>query len=322
MGYDIFAGWGVETTWGTPVARTTFGRVFEDSAFDEENPREVVTLVDNRDASRIFNQARKATASIVVPVLYAGQVRLWEYALGKATKSGVGPWTYTFDLDDKPFTRSGSPAALVGLTLEGHLDLPDAALGSFVLAGGRIGSFGASLRANEEPKATFGFVGKEMPQAAKTASPTFPDYDLDTVKYSEISIDFGSGAEAIYGIDFEVDNALRDDKIELGNSTISAPRARGKRAVTGTIDREWLTKTQYDLFRSGATASVVVTCTGAGGRSLKFDFAKIVYTGKTPPIQEGEEQDYQLSFRSLRHATKGALQVVLVSPTEDVAVTT
>lgn len=313
MGYNAFVGWAEESVWATLVARAQFGRPYEDSTPEHMIPREPEAILGYRDPERVFEKAQSGRLDIVVPLVYDGCGKLLKHCFGSVADAGADPYTHTFTLDDKPFTRATTP--LVGLSAEAHLDLPDSGYESLLLHGGRVASFGTALRVNEEIKLRAALIGQKCISGAKTASPTFPDYDSHKVKPSQIVVELDSTEYEVAGIEFECDNALRSDRAHLGGSYIAEPRGQGKRGITGTIDLPWeaspSAKTIYDKFISGAEAAIVVTCTGPTNHSMVFRFPAVVLEGKTPGFQEGEDQDWQIAFRALRDdGTYGALEIV------------
>ena len=118
------------------------------------------------------------------------------------------------------------------------------------------------------------------------------------------------------GLDWTVNNNLRDDKKGLGQQYILAPRARGRREITGRIEKEWLSKTHYDKLIAGTTAAILVTCTGSGPNVMTFRWANVFFEGETPGVEEeGEDQDHVLTFRAYHDATYNAFQIVETNDT-------
>lgn len=316
MGYDVFVGFGDEAAWGTPVARTEFHRSYEDSRLQHEKPQNPYEYLGDRDAQTPFFQAERGAGNVVIPLVYDGMQLLMKHCMGVKVDAGAGPYTHTYTLDNAPFTRTASP--LVGLTTELHYALPDSSLESFLLYGGRVRSFGSNFRVNEETKLNVDMVGQRVVQAQKSAAPTFPDYASagvsPLVKFTQIAVTIdGAGSQVIYGLEWSCNNNLRDDKVELGGQYISAPRAQGKREITGTLEKEWLSKAHYDKFIAGSTAAIIATGTGPGNMAIEVRFPNVFYTGETPSLQEAEEQDQSLPFTAYDDATHGAMKITLTN---------
>jgi len=312
--YDGYFSWGVETVWGTAVARTQHARAYAGTNLKHEKPSQPLSFLADRDADAPFFLAERGVGTFEVPLVYDGNGLLLEHAMGAATvDAGASPFTHTHSLDNNPYTRAAAPH--IGLTFEHHVAAPDAALESFVLHGGRVASFGMSFSRNEEVRMTGALIGQKVLQAAKTASPTYPDYDSAAasplVKPTQIALTIGgSGSTVVNSADFTCNNGLNDSRAHIGSQFISEPRAVGKRDITGTINLEWLTKTEYDKFVAGTASALIITCTGTGTDTLVITLANIFYNGETPSGEEGETLDYNLPFKAYDDDTTGALHIV------------
>lgn len=315
MAYNQYVCWGEEATWATEVARTIFARPYEDSTLKHEKPQQVQEWLGDRDPSSPFYQAERGVGNIVIPLTYTQSEIFLKHCFGKMTTAGAGPYTHTMDVDNLPFTRS-SPAALKGLSVELMLGLPDTNEEALLLTGGRVRSFGSTFRPNEEIKLTADLVGKQVTLGPDTASPTFPDYDgNDIVKFNQIAITIDGGSEDIYGLEWTCNNNLRDDRAIMGSQYIAEPRAQGRREISGTIELDWADNSLYDKFISGASAVILATATGPGNLQMVFRWNNVRFTGETPGLQHGEEQDYSLPFTAYHDATYGAMQCVITNDT-------
>jgi hypothetical protein len=101
----------------------------------------------------------------------------------------------------------------------------------------------------------------------------------------------GGDAGAVTGISWEwqIPRANRRKKLD-GSSTYRQPVVNGKATVTGSLQVDWESSTYYDLFRSGAFASLVLTCTGptaitgAVYPTFQVTFAAIQIRGGSPSV--------------------------------------
>jgi len=311
MGYDNFAGWGEETAWATEVARTQFARVYEDSSAAHEIPRNPVEFIGGRDPDTLFDGIQRGTMNINVPLVYDGVGVMLYHAMGQKSVSGAGPYIHIFSLDDLPYTRVTTP--LVGLSAEIHAGLNDTALESWTLEGGRVRNFTFNFTSNEEVKASFDLVGKQVKQDAKTASPTFPAYAAatsDLVIPSQITVEFDDGASTVvHSAEITVANNLRDDKAFLGSQYIGAPTPNGRREITGTLSKEWEDNTLYAAFLAGTVVKLEVICTGPGNLDYTFLLPQVRFTGGTPALVPTEEIDQELPFVAYEDATDGAFKI-------------
>ncbi|MEE8473566.1 MAG: phage tail tube protein [Dehalococcoidia bacterium] len=323
-GYDQYLCWGIETVWGTEVARTKFAKVYEDTQLMHERPQQGHEFLGNRDPDFIFDQIQKGTGNLVIPMTYdAGPEQLLQAAMGVLVTTGSGPYVHTFTLDNNPYTRAAAP--LIGLSVENHLALPDASFESMLGVGGRVRSMSGSFVTNEELKLVLDMVFKRCDLEPVTGTPVFPAYSgvaSSLVKFTQITVDIDTVTTPVYSCEFSLNNNLKDDNAELGSAYIRAPRAQGRREITGSLSKEWVNKTLYDKWIAGAAASILVTAsgpalpTGPGNFVMTWRFENVRFTGENPKNAETEEQENVLPFTAYDDPTFGAMQVVITNDTE------
>ena len=317
-GYGQYLCWGQEAVWGTEVARTKFAKVYEDTQLMHERPQQGHEWLGSRDPDFIFDQIQKGAGTIVIPLTYdAGIEQLLYHAMGVLVTTGADPYTHTFGLDNNPFTRAASP--LVGLSMENHLALPDSGFESMLGVGGRVRSMSGSFVTNEELKLTLDMVFKRCDLEPVTPTPTYPVYSGASsalVKFTQITVDIDTVTTPVYSCEFTMNNNLKDDNAELGSAYIRAPRAQGRREITGTLSKEWVDKTLYAKWIAGAPASILIVATGPGDFRSTWRFENVRFTGENPKNAETEEQENVLPFTAYEDSTYGALQVILINNTE------
>lgn len=320
--WDQFAGWGEESVWGTPVARTQFSRVFEDSAATPSHPFRAMGTLGDRDMLERFDQPISGGVTLAVPLVYDGDGKLLKHCMGTVVDAGSGPYTHTHTLDERPYTRSSSP--LIGLTAELAYQLDESGFESAIVAGCRVVSFGLSFAPDEEVKLTAECAAKSVVLGAVTGAPTFPDYDDATapmlVKPSQLTIAIdGSGSAVVDKIDLSCANTLRTDRTFLGSAYVADARVNGRRVITGTLEKRYIDKTLWNKWLSGAAATLKITATGPGNHVMVFDLlGKIYFTGDPLALEAGEEQNVTLPFQAWKSDSEPALKI---TETNDTATT-
>jgi len=304
--YAQFVGWGVETTWGTAVSRTSFARMKRGTRIAPVIPRDPKTILGYRSPNALFTKTKSATGKIMIPFCYDGLEDLLEYCFGTVAETGTGPYLHTFTLADDPYTRTSSP--LVGLTVESHLGLPDSSEESLILAGGRPSEFGAEFRIGEEITFDVDVVGKEAPLGAKSSSPTYPDYDTYEAIPSQVTIEVDDTAKNVVAASFRVNNGLKTDRAFLGSASVaSALGGPDQRSITGEIELEW-DNALYDLFTGGTTAKLEILCDYDANYYAHITLPKIQFTGDAPDPEQGEALPLTLPFVALYDATDTAVK--------------
>ncbi|MDQ7008360.1 MAG: phage tail tube protein [Acidobacteriota bacterium] len=303
MPYDIFAGWGEQAAYGTAVARAQFARVYDGSAVTHKHPGDPHTYLGRADPETIHYGLEYGEWTLEPVPVYDGIGKLFKHALGSVTDAGAGPYTHTHSLADS------LPAN--GLSIELHKGLDPAGAESKLITGGKINEFAFEASVGEELKIRFGGIGQKATIVAKTASPTYPDYDNDIVKVSQISVQIDGATTNVTGISVSLNNNLRTDRGFLGSQYIAEPTRAGNREITGQVDKEWEDATLYNKFLSGATATLLITCTGSGSNKLTIRCNEIVFLGDVDEeLTQSEKIGQTLPFVARHDATYGALQIV------------
>ncbi|MCP3904787.1 MAG: hypothetical protein GY715_14260 [Planctomycetes bacterium] len=320
--YGHFLGFGVEVTPGSAVARTLFSKAYPGTFLRQQIPREPATFLGARSPETMFDGPSSCVGKIITPWVYDGMAEFLEHLFGKMVTAGAGPYTRTFTLDQRPFSRT-SPTALTALSAELMLDIPQSGFESAIAAGMRCTEFGGEFRQGNEVRFDADFVGSSVVLGAKSTGETFPDLATEWLKPSQIAFTIDGAVLPVLGFTFRCNHNMNTEKANLGQTGINSPTpAAGKQLVTGTIEIDWNalgtaadSKTLYDKFVSGATATIICTSTGSGNRIGVFTFQNVQFTGQTPEPAEGGELPQKLPFLSLNHATKTALEYVETNDT-------
>lgn len=101
----------------------------------------------------------------------------------------------------------------------------------------------------------------------------------------------GSAAAAVTGINWTWTQPYKADRFFLNNSGVRAKMIpNGLAEITGTLNAEWYDSTLYDLFRSGAFASLVFSVAhptaivGAHYPTLTNTWAAVQFRGTSPQV--------------------------------------
>jgi hypothetical protein len=310
--YGQFVGWGEESTAGTPVARTAFAKAHSGTVVDMAVPRVSHDVVGARSPQRYVDGNRSASGKLILPASYQGLGLLLKHALGSVVDAGSGPsYTHTFKLlDTAPPATGGAGGSKPALTIETMAALPDAGSESFIATAALISRLSLNWRAGEPLKLEFEYVAVNAPQGAKSGSPTYADLDTYLIKASQVAATLDGSAANLRAVSITLDQGLRAADAYLGSAYVRSAYAGPARSLTGTIEKFWEAKAQYDKFESGASVPLVLTATGPTNHSLVITIPKAVYTGKTPDYAHGGELPQSLPFQGLDDATDTMLKIV------------
>lgn len=307
MPFDIFAGWGEQSAYDTAVGRTQFARVYDGTDANHKKPGEPHTYLSAADPETVHYKTEYGDFTLEPVVVYDGLGKLLKHALGSVADAGSGPYTHTHSLADSPPDH--------GLSVEVHKGLSSGAESKLV-TGGKITEFGIEASVGEEVKFTFSGVGRRVTLTAKTASPTFPDYDNDIIKVSQITVAIDGATTNVKSVSVQLNNNLQTDRGFLGSQYIAEPKRAGKREITGEIGKEWEDATLYNKFLSGSTATLLITCSGSGNNEMTIRCNEIRFLGDpSEELTESESIGQTLPFTAFKDATYGALQIVETNDT-------
>jgi hypothetical protein len=99
----------------------------------------------------------------------------------------------------------------------------------------------------------------------------------------------GASAGVVKSIEIPITYAYATDRFGLGGALKAAPLTNGYPTIQPKVDVEWKDNTQYDKFRNGAIAALVVDFVGANIAStyfeeIKFTMAACGLDGDTPTV--------------------------------------
>jgi hypothetical protein len=324
MGYNQYLATGEETTWGTAVTRNKFAKTFEGSSLEHKVERAYSGANAGNtgaDPEFIYEKAQWAEGTIVMPVAYddACIMRLLKHGIGGVATSGSGPYLHTFTRGNTGDVFAGlNQAAATSLSLELNSELPDTALAARLMKGAAVTSIGLSLEAQGEFTATFGVMGLEAKQAAKSASPTYPNYDLYLSKWTQATLSVGGTDRTTVVKGFSLDLQNNYEKVICwGSSNTKRPRRVGKSSISGSFTLSWessasAVKAIIDSYYLSQTACpLILTVQGPTGYSWTMNLTKAFVVNSEMDSPEGQLQSNKFDFLCGNDATDTALKLVV-----------
>ena len=110
----------------------------------------------------------------------------------------------------------------------------------------------------------------------------------------------------------DIDLGLADDRRFVGQPTVSEQLEKQLREVTGTLDLEWVNRTQYDRFCKASESSLWLSLS-AGSDTCNIT-SNVRFDGETPQMSGGDIVQQSVPFKAIQSSTAAsALQAVLVN---------
>jgi len=320
-GLNLRFGFGEETTWGTPVARTKFLNVDSESM---TSAQEIVV-------SGALDTAGVKTARVAVgnetysgDVVFEAGYKDWEvlakHAMGSVAtvQTDAGAFTHTVTIAD---------ALPTGLTLEIYRDTADFAgvdaSTAFLFEGTKITQIAYNAVLQSFLRVTCSFVAEDENRGAKTAAPTLSTADLAVFTQGAVTWDGGSLAVEEFTLTHA--NSLEGDKRRLGSALIKEPTRSGKIEVTGSFTADFDSFGMYDDMKAAQRREIVLTFTGSNvpnsstAQKLAFTIRNIRITDWAAPTDDPGEYTQAVSFRAFRDETNNEYTLVFVNANTSVS---
>jgi hypothetical protein len=320
-----------ETTWGTAVTVDTF---FE---FESESLSLDPTYYDGLGlrAGRTFapqSRTRQTTRAAAGDTSLAFPTKKGGFFLDQMVAGTITPVQVAATTKYNSTFNIGASVPTKSATIQVNKPASSAGDTAFTYPGGKLRSAAFSLETGGALMSTFGWVVKDettpatTPAGAALATATYVT-GSDVWVHQDVTLTIGgSPAAAIRGVNWTWEQPMADGRFFLdGSATIANPVPNGLATVTGTLTGEWYDATYYNLFRSGAFAALVVTCTHPTAiESGQFPtwtntFAAVQIRGSSPSVGGADILDTSIPFVAKDNGVATAPWVSVYGSTDSTA---
>ena len=316
IGSGLAAQFGIkeEATFGTPVTVDEFTYINSESIKAEVGKIESAFLGNLvMRTSQVKTYTSGATGDIEFPFFNKGMGILMDQALGSTASAQVGgtaEYTHTFTPD--------LTAGKFGKMATVQLGRPsvDGTVQPFTYEGGKITAFTIAMEAQGllTLKTTWAFEDEKTVTAL--ASPSYAT-GLEMFDWSDATVSLGGSAVFVRSFSVTCEWAYDLDRRGLSQTLRKEPIANGMMAVTGEMEGEFVSLTQYQAFIAGTQSELIFTVTGstiptaANPYKVVITCSDVELTGDTPNIGGPEILTQPLPFRALYDGTNPIIKVVL-----------
>lgn len=321
LGAMTTLGYGVETNWGTGTAIGRHVPIISEGLRRTQNSVYDMALRGSR--SRFGADRKQGTVEIggdvVTPGYIMGLEGMFLAAFGNVvTSAAVAGATlakkHAFSLGDD----------LKSLTIEKKLGNQ-----YFKYAGMMVSQLQCSAEVGQGLRFTWSFVGRDEAVSAAGAAPNFlPNNTYFYFKGASLTV-AGSSITSPR-VEWTLDNALKNRGPALG-SLVTRGIKPGLRAVTGRIETDFDSITEYNRFIQGTPASLVLTYeddtvieTVPGTPQtlvrprLTVTFPQVFYIGETPTTSGPDEIPQSLPFEAYSDGIESEIKLELINSTVEV----
>lgn len=296
QGIGSFLGVGLETVYGTEVARTKFVAIKREGLKLQQAIKTRDCLQAQASPVGWWPGGKKVVGPTEHNLLFEGYEGLLKHLFGSASsvqQGATSAYKHTFTLNNnKP----------VGLSVELCKDVK-----SSVFHGGKIP--GGRFAGTEFDCVQLGLdwlcEDETTPMPTKS-TPTFPA-DLPIIpKGTATVLKLGGASVSVKNWGLNINDPLTDDRYAIGSSRVfKEPVRSGFRGVPGFMEMEFENDTEYAKYVAGTESSFEVSYVAdqiaATGYYYTFNLkgTRIVFTGDTPPVEGPGVIPLKLNFIAL-----------------------
>ena len=295
-------GLGLETTWGTAVARTNWRPLISSSLTRtiEKVPRPNLRVgAAGAMRRQHYTQVDSAGGSFSIEATYENIGIILEHTLGTSA-TVTGPphvHTYTF-ADDLP----------VGLTIENNRGTGT----SEVFEGCRISTATLACEAGGILTIDAEVIAQTSTTRAGLASTTFGSGDTPILHSHAGTLAFGGSTYDLIDLSLVVNNAL-STRMKLGDATTKQPLRADFQSVELSCNVE-VDDALYAAFVNDTEGDAVITFT-AGSQSFAITVQNAFLTECTDPVSDANVIKQSLKFMGQSDGTDEGLKIVVTNTT-------
>lgn len=308
FGDNSWIAFGVESTYGTPVTRTTFFEFMNESVKLDQG-REAHSSLRGRSRNRRGQKKHSVAGAVETQMQVNGMELLLKHAIGSDTITGTNPYTHTFAL-----TR----ALPVGLSVEVNRDASNiASNSSFLYDGCQISKMTLKHAVGDFLMATWDLIGEGDASNVAVTSPTFATFlGFD---WPDFTCTVNSVLTPIRSLDeLTLDNNLAEDRYNLGANKRKGLGGNGNRSISGKITLEFSQLAELTLFRSQTNCAIAFVWSN-GANSLTITLPNVEFTEGDPVTANAGPILITLGFDAYISSVEGdELSAVLVNTTATV----
>lgn len=249
-GFDAWASFAPESTWGTdPGTGHVYARLIDESLKLDPSAQMYPSTAGPGRRKKYLGH-RRVAGDVQIETMWEGAfLTLLKHAMGSSTPSGTGEITHAFAMTtDLP----------TGLNIEiSKADIPTGKV--FRYDGGLIDQLKLDFSAEKQLQATATFVCKD--RATNVTASGTPSYPIDEpilfYNFGTLSVAGQSGID-IKGGSLTIANNLDRDRFFM-SQTISRPKRKTHREVTGSCTIEFEDVALADALRSGTEGSFLLS---------------------------------------------------------------
>ena len=315
LGLTGWLGIGKESTYGTPVARTNFFEINDESLAVEEGRIESAALakVGIRN-TKVAKGAIGVAGDFSFDATYAGWERLLDYLLGGHTSiqpdvtSNPSVWDHVYSISDS------LPTSMTMEVFRGSENFVTNPNYSFIYEGCQITSGTFNCGADDLLKCGFSVIGEDENKGAMS-TPVYTDSKLAV--YHQGLVKWNNDDVEVSNFSITINNAL-EGRPKLGSRKTRQPKRSGKLEVTGSFQAEFVGWDEYNDFRNATERAFAADFTDdsaviSGSYYSKISFAAAIakITNHRVVLNTPGRLIMEVAFKAYRTNSAGEITITL-----------
>ena len=306
LGRGASLGFGIESTWGTAVARTNWMRVVStgiDRTIDKV-PRPHLGTLGATSANRRshFSASDMVAGDFEIVASYDDStLLLLEYGLGGVATTGAGPFVHTFTLTE---------ALPTGLTIEQIFGTG----GAEVYDGCMMTNLGISCAVGEVMRLTGSVVGRTSGGRVAAGTPTYSSNGASVIHHQAGTFGFNGEVYNLKSMDLTVDNRL-GTRQQLGSLLTSRPNRSDFMEVGVSVTLEYSNENLQTALYADTQGDATITFTQGGGSNnvAAFNFQNAYITSVSTPVSGTDVIELTVDFICESDGTDEGLSIAITN---------
>jgi len=304
-GRGTSVGIGLESTWGTPVARSNWMRLI--SANNKRNIEKIVkphlgtSGATSANRREFFIGGDDADLALECVMAYDdSSILLATNMLGAVATTGAGPYTHTVTL---------ASDAQTGLTLEG---LNGNAANSEVFEGCLVATWQISIEAGSFMRASANFIAQTSAARAAKGTPTYSSNGEEILHHHGAPLSFNSATYDVRSMTLSGDNKLARRRF-IGSKFTQKPVQGDFGECLLEVTIEHFDDVPYAALLADTQGDVVIVFTGTGNNALTITGHNALLTDVSTPINSAGVMIQTLTFKLFSDGTDEGVKLEFVN---------
>jgi hypothetical protein len=314
LGANAWAGWGVESTWGTEATPSAFIEIAPGETLNLNQVVHQSPALNGAGVKDLFHGSKTAGGPIPCPFQFEGLEILLKHLIGSASTSSSGTGY------EHTFTPTDALMAGKGLTVELYRDAPSTK--SFFLTGAKIPKGVFAVEKDQVLLFTPTFHGIDLALDTKS-TPTFPTAPYALQTQLAVTDSGFSGTIDVLRSTIEITNPVTEGRHDLAaGGALKEQQRSAKRTVIVTVEGEYGEEAQFTDWTGDVEGQLIYTWTGPE-YAVGEDYSLVMtingkWTSRNPQVADEGPVRLSGTFQACEDGSTPDIEIVLINETSSI----